>query len=138
MESTAPRARHAVRDLLVRRGVPLRGELMDTVLLIVTELAANAARHAALLSPEIGIEVSAGAGWVEVAVEDGHPYQPAALPAGPHDTGGRGLLLVTALTREAGGRWAVDRTANGGKTVSVRLPLGGGGGGGEGRRAPGG
>ncbi|WP_347877093.1 ATP-binding protein [Streptomyces albus] len=113
----------------MRRAVPVRGELMDTVLLIVTELVANAARHAALLTREIGIEVSAGAGWVGVAVEDGHPYRPAALESGRLDTGGRGLLLVTSLTREAGGAWDVERTASGGKTVWVRLPLGGGPGG---------
>ncbi|KNE81976.1 MULTISPECIES: ATP-binding protein [Streptomyces] len=137
VDSAAPRARSAVRDLLVRRAVPVHGELMDTVLVVVTELVANAARHAALLTPEIGIEVSAGAGWIRVAVEDDHPYRPAALDAGRFDTGGRGLLLVTALTREAGGVWAVDRTASGGKTVWVRLPLPGGPGG-EGHGAPGG
>jgi two-component sensor histidine kinase len=98
---------------------------MHSLSLILSELVTNAVRHAALLSTEIGVEVSLGAGWVRLGVEDGHPYRPAALAAEPaHEhTGGRGLLLVKATVAEAGGSCEVERTASGGKVVRVTLPL---------------
>ncbi|WP_410535651.1 ATP-binding protein [Streptomyces sp. KL2] len=124
-ESSVPRARHAVRDLLRRRGAPVTGELMDGLLLILSELVTNAVRHAALLSEEIGVEISLDAGRVRLGVEDGHPYRPAALAAAPgrEHTGGRGLLLVRAIAAEAGGFCEADRTASGGKVVRVEMRL---------------
>ncbi|MFP8964332.1 ATP-binding protein [Streptomyces nanhaiensis] len=124
-ESSVPRARHAVRDLLRRRGAPVTGELMDGLLLVLSELVTNAVRHAALLSTQIGVEVSLGAGRVRLGVEDGHPYRPAALAADPgrEHIGGRGLLLVKAVVAEAGGFCEADRTASGGKVVRVVMPL---------------
>jgi anti-sigma regulatory factor (Ser/Thr protein kinase) len=124
-ESSVPRARHTVRDLIRRRRAPVPDELMHSLSLILSELVTNAVRHAALLSTEIGVEVSLGAGWVRLGVEDGHPYRPAALAAEPaHEhTGGRGLLLVKATVAEAGGRCEVEQTASGGKVVRVTLPL---------------
>lgn len=124
-ESSVPRARHAVRDLLRRRGAPVTGELMDGLLLILSELVTNAVRHAALLSEEIGVEVSLDADRVRLGVEDGHPYRPAALAAAPgrEYTGGRGLLMVKAVVAEAGGLCEADRTASGGKVVRVAMPL---------------
>ncbi|MGY1453571.1 ATP-binding protein [Streptomyces sp. SS8] len=124
-ESSVPRARHAVRDLLGRRGAPLADELMDGLLLILSELVTNAVRHAALLSTEIGVEVRLDAGRVRLGVEDGHPYRPAAPAAVPEreHTGGRGLLLVEAVVAEAGGFRETERTASGGKVVRVTLPL---------------
>ncbi|WP_374228516.1 ATP-binding protein [Streptomyces sp. CNQ085] len=124
-ESSVPRARRAVRDLVGRRGAPVVGELMDGLLLVLSELVTNAVRHAALLSAEIGVEISLDAGRIRLGVEDGHPYRPAALAAVPgHDhTGGRGLLLVKAVVAEAGGSCETERTAFGGKVVRVALPL---------------
>ncbi|MEU8354221.1 ATP-binding protein, partial [Streptomyces sp. NPDC048845] len=119
LESSVPQARHGVRDLLARRGVPLDEDTLHGLLLIVSELVTNAVKHAALLSPEIGVEVSVGAGWVRVAVEDGHPYRPKALVTDEENTGGRGLLLVKSVTREAGGSCDVQHTASGGKTPHV-------------------
>nr|WP_240958270.1 ATP-binding protein [Streptomyces barkulensis] len=123
-ESSVPRARHAVRDLLRRAGAPVADELMDGLLLILSELVANAVRHAALLSTEIGVEISLDAGRVRLGVEDGHPYRPAALAVAPgrEHTGGRGLLLVKAVVAEAGGSCEAERTASGGKVVRVVLP----------------
>nr|WP_241027863.1 ATP-binding protein [Streptomyces verrucosisporus] len=124
-ESSVHRARHAVRDLLGRRGAPLADELMDGLLLILSELVTNAVRHAALLSAEIGVEVRLDAGRVRLGVEDGHPYRPAAPAAAPEreHTGGRGLFLVKAVVAEAGGFCETERTASGGKVVRVALPL---------------
>jgi two-component sensor histidine kinase len=123
LDSSVPQARHAVRDLIADRHVPVDDELLQGLLLIVSELVTNAVRHAALLSPEIAVEVAVGADWVRVAVEDNHPYRPKALQAGNADTGGRGLLLVKAITTEAGGMCDVEHIDSGGKVVWAALPL---------------
>ncbi|GAA2406593.1 ATP-binding protein [Streptomyces glaucosporus] len=125
-DSSVPRARHLVRDLLRRRGAPVSDELLHGLLLILSELVTNAVRHAALLSEEIGVEVAVGPDWVRIGVEDGHPYRPSAPPADParEHTGGRGLLLVEATVTEAGGIFEVHRTASGGKVVWAVLPMG--------------
>ncbi len=124
-ESSVPQIRHAVRDLLRRQGAPLSEDLAYGLELILSELVTNGVRHAALLTPEIGVEITLRAGWVRLAVEDGHPYRPRALEAAPdqHHTGGRGLLLVKAVALEAGGDCGVAPTANGGKIVWASLPL---------------
>ncbi|MFE2431510.1 ATP-binding protein [Streptomyces sp. NPDC059373] len=123
LDSSVPQARHAVRDLITDREVPVDEVLMHGLLLIVSELVTNAVRHAALLSPEIVVEVAVGTDWVRVAVEDNHPYRPKALQADSADTGGRGLLLVKAITAEAGGMCDVEHIASGGKVVWAALPL---------------
>jgi two-component sensor histidine kinase len=122
---SVPQIRHAVRELLLRQQAPLSSDLLHGVLLIVSELVTNAVRHAALLTPVIGVEVALDAGWVRLSVEDGHPYHPTALHAAPeHEhTGGRGLLLVKATALAAGGCCGVEPTAAGGKTVWAALPL---------------
>ncbi|MGD9483233.1 ATP-binding protein [Streptomyces sp. TRM70308] len=125
LDSSVPRVRHAVRDLLARQGAPVSGEVLEGLLLVLSELVTNAVRHAALLSPHLGVEVSLGTGWVRVAVEDGHPYRPKALAADPAEVhlGGRGLLLVKAVCAERAGACGVERTAAGGKVVWACLPL---------------
>jgi two-component sensor histidine kinase len=118
-----PQARHAVRDLIARRRIPAGQELLDGLLLIVSELVTNAVKHAALLSPEIAVEVTVTAEWVSIGVEDNHPYRPAALEADHDRPGGRGLLLVKTIAAEAGGSLDVQHTASGGKVVRAALPL---------------
>ncbi|GAA0412431.1 ATP-binding protein [Streptomyces luteireticuli] len=124
LPSTVPRARHGVHDLMCRQNVPLRPDRLDGLLLIVSELVTNAVQHAAVLSPEIVVEISLGQGWVRVAVEDGHPFRPRPLEADEERTGGRGLLLVQAVVDEAGGRCDVEHTPGGGKVVWAALPYG--------------
>lgn len=121
-DPTVPRARHTVRDLLASRGVPLGDPVTQGLLLILSELVTNAVRHAAVVSPEIVVELAIGPDRVRVAVEDEHPYRPKALEADFADTGGRGLLLVKAITREAGGLCDVERLPGGGKVVWAALP----------------
>ncbi|MEV8523700.1 ATP-binding protein [Streptomyces sp. NPDC052000] len=123
VDVSVPQARHAVRDLLARRGVPAHDDLVQGLLLIVSELVTNAVRHAALLSPQVAVEVAIGAEWIRIAVEDNHPYRPKALEADYGRTGGRGLLLVREVTEEAGGVCDVEQTANGGKIIWAALPL---------------
>ncbi|MFE9256668.1 ATP-binding protein [Streptomyces sp. NPDC006879] len=124
-EESVPQARHAVRDLIARQGVPVTEDLDFALLLIVSELVTNSVRHAALLSPEVAVEVAIGPAWVRVAVEDNHPYRPKALEADFSQTGGRGLLLVREITTEAGGVCNVEHTASGGKVIWAALPLAG-------------
>jgi len=123
VEASVPQARRAVRDLLARQGVPASDEVVQGLLLIVSELVTNSVRHAALLSPMIAVEVAVGAEWVRVSVEDNHPYRPTALVAEEGQTGGRGLLLVREITREAGGACDAEHTASGGKIIWAALPL---------------
>ena len=128
VDATVPQARHAVRDLLRAQGMSggRHDDLLQGILLIVSELVTNAVRHAALLSPQIVVEVVIGSGWVRLSVEDSHPYRPRALHNDEVDfgrTGGRGLLLVKAVTTEAGGVYDVERTATGGKVVWASVPL---------------
>ncbi|MEU2671402.1 ATP-binding protein [Streptomyces sp. NPDC007164] len=123
VDVSVPQARHAVRDLLKRQGVPLDDEVAEGLLLIVSELVTNAVKHAALLSPELAVEVAVGEEWIRVSVEDNHPYRPTALETDYAQTGGRGLLLVREITREAGGACDVEHTAGGGKIIWAALPL---------------
>ncbi|MFF8097360.1 ATP-binding protein [Streptomyces sp. NPDC016675] len=123
VDESVPQARHAVRDLLVRQGVPVSDDVTQGLLLIVSELVTNAVRHAAVLSPVLAVEVAVGPEWVRVSVEDDHPYRPTALEADHGRTGGRGLLLVREITREAGGACDVAHTAGGGKVIWAALPL---------------
>ncbi|MET9296557.1 ATP-binding protein [Streptomyces sp. NPDC003077] len=123
LESTVPRARHAVRDLLTRQRVPVAEEVAEGLLLIVSELVTNAVQHAALLSPKVTVEVTITTDAVRIAVEDEHPYRPKALRAGEDDIGGRGLWLVKMISEETGGRCDVEDTANGGKAIWAELPL---------------
>lgn len=123
VDVSVPQARRAVRDLLKRQGAPVHDDVGHALLLIVSELVTNAVRHAALLSPELAVEVAIGAEWIRVSVEDNHPYRPKALEADYGRTGGRGLLLVREVTREAGGECDVEHTANGGKIIWAALPL---------------
>lgn len=124
LEESVPQARRAVRDLLGRQGVPADQDLVYSLLLIISELVTNSVRHAALLSPEVAVEVAIGREWVRVAVEDNHPYRPKALEAADFgQTGGRGLLLVREITLGAGGVCDVEHTSTGGKVIWAALPL---------------
>lgn len=123
VDASVPQARHAVRDLLDRQGVPVDDDILQGLLLIVSELVTNVVRHAALLSPELAVEVAIGAEWIRVSVEDNHPYRPTALVTDYGQTGGRGLLLVREITAEAGGTCDVEHTAGGGKIIWATLPL---------------
>ncbi|WP_329025068.1 ATP-binding protein [Streptomyces sp. NBC_00690] len=123
VEVSVPQSRQAVRDLLRRQCVPMGDDLLQGILLIVSELVTNAVKHAAVLSPEVVVEVTVVARGVRVCVEDDHPYRPQALETDWRQTGGRGLHLVREITREAGGSYAVEHTARGGKVVWVELPL---------------
>lgn len=123
VDSSVPQMRHGVRTLLADKQVPVDEDTLYGLLVILSELVTNAVKHAAVLSPEVAVEVAVGAEWVRVAVEDNHPYRPKALEADHARTGGRGLLLVKMITDEAGGTCDVAQTPTGGKVIWAALPL---------------
>ncbi|WP_371495815.1 ATP-binding protein [Kitasatospora sp. NBC_00374] len=124
-EASVPRTRHAVRDRLLAEGMAGERyqELIDDLLLIVSELVGNAVTHAAALSPQVTTELRIDGSHVRIAVEDGHPYRPKAQESDLGRLGGRGLLLVKSITLQAGGVCDVERTEQGGKVIWASLPL---------------
>jgi serine/threonine-protein kinase RsbW len=102
----AGKARHAVR------GLPLDTPTLDKLELLVSELVTNAVLHAGI-SPEdpISVHMTTGGRRVRVAVHDGGRGfdAPAAGDPGGLDPGGRGCLIVDALSDE----WGIDCDAGG-------------------------
>lgn len=101
-------AREFVADALVGGGF---GGNTDTVLLLVSELATNAVRHAA--TPfEITVDVQGGGVRVAV-IDDDVDHLPQVRHPTPEDTNGRGLLIVDELAV----RWGSDEIGAGSKAV---------------------
>ncbi|WP_354639187.1 ATP-binding protein [Kitasatospora camelliae] len=124
-ESSVPQTRHAVRDRLLAQGMTGERyqELIDDLLLIVSELVGNAVTHAAVLSPQVTTELAIDREAVRISVADGHPYRPKAQQSDLGQLSGRGLLLVKSITLQAGGTCDVERTEDGGKVIWASLPL---------------
>jgi anti-sigma regulatory factor (Ser/Thr protein kinase) len=122
---SVPRIRHTVRDTLAQWGLGRDHPLVETVLVVCSELVTNCVRHAAVTSPQVDVRLELRDEQLVVSVHDRHPYRPSALLAPhQHGLGGRGLFLVQQLTAEAGGSTSVPPDADGGgKTVVVVLPL---------------
>ncbi|MFK0253727.1 ATP-binding protein [Streptomyces sp. NPDC090445] len=129
--ASAPGSVRAVRERtersLVLFGVPVDSSLGGAVLLVVSELVANAVRHARD-SPDAEITLTMNDHLLMVGVRDRDPrppalaLAPASASAGP--ACGRGLRTVADLAREYGGDIRIERAADGrGKTVVVRFIL---------------
>lgn len=108
---SASLSRQRLASLLDAQGVPR--EVVQDVVLIVSELVGNAVRHArGLPSGGLHVDWEIGPGVVQVAVTDGGGVTvPEARDPGPNAAGGRGLAIVDALTSE----WGVR--LNGGATT---------------------
>ncbi|WP_408052071.1 ATP-binding protein [Streptomyces sp. HO565] len=91
-----------------------RPDLVDTVELLLTELATNALRHAR--GQNIGVRIFAQDDHLVIEVNDGSPLTPVPRCAGPNDESGRGLFLVEALSDT----WGVSLD---GTTTWCTLPL---------------
>ena len=112
------RARRLTSMALTEFGVRASASLADASLLIVTELVANAVRHARC-SPDIGLVVSVRDGFIELKVSDGDPRVLDLR----FRAAGEGLRTIGELIAERGGEIRVDPPSVGeGKVVSVRLP----------------
>ncbi|MEU1778050.1 MULTISPECIES: ATP-binding protein [Streptomyces] len=91
-----------------------------TVLLVVSELVANAVRHAADRSPTVDVTLAVGAGQLVVGVADADPRLP---DLSPHMMG-RGLRTVADLARAYDGALSAEPAVRGsGKVVLVRFVI---------------
>ncbi|KUN05541.1 ATP-binding protein [Streptomyces canus] len=89
-------ARHGAQLVLSTWAIP--EDTADTIALILTELAANAVRHARMPGRTFDVFLTYdGEKAVEVEVADGSPRRPVVKSFDPESTSGRGLLLVEAL-----------------------------------------
>ncbi|MFE2810675.1 SpoIIE family protein phosphatase [Streptomyces nigra] len=108
----AGRARALVQEQLRAWGL---SRLADTAGLLVTELVTNAVRH----SRDRPVELRLVRGETLLCeVDDDSHELPTLLDAGPDDTAGRGLRVVSTLARA----WGTSRTGTG-KTVWFELTL---------------
>jgi two-component sensor histidine kinase len=96
---------------------------VDSVRLIVSELATNAVLHTSGMSPTFTVDVRLERSEeLHIGVTDSHPRRPQRLPAAVRQDNGRGMVIVRHLTRESGGRLEVTPTEDGGKTVWIMIP----------------
>jgi anti-sigma regulatory factor (Ser/Thr protein kinase) len=103
-------------------------ELIDTALILISELTTNALKHGR--GEEIGFSITYRHGQVWLEVVDGSPGTPVVRSAGPDEESGRGMLLVSALadswgTSEDGTRtWCALRVpdVSNPQGASSRLP----------------
>ncbi|MET9364274.1 ATP-binding protein [Streptomyces sp. NPDC006632] len=116
-------ARRHVATILADWGLPPEAEAVDTVRLIVSELATNAVQHTLGQSPTFTVELRLEREEVlRIGVTDSHPRWPKRLPAAVQQDNGRGMVIIRWLAAESGGKLSVTPTADGGKTVWIALP----------------
>jgi anti-sigma regulatory factor (Ser/Thr protein kinase) len=96
-------ARHFVAQTLCSWGL---GQLVDDASIIVSELATNAIMHA---RSDFAVSLSSHGDAVRVSVRDRSPVMPVRRNPLPATISGRGLRMVTALTR----RWGTEVVGNG-------------------------
>ncbi|MFD8807221.1 ATP-binding protein [Streptomyces sp. NPDC059597] len=118
--AAVPVARALVRSALA--GVEHTAD-RDTAELLTAELVANAVEHTAGSGPiELVVELRPSGCQVEVHDPDpappGHLTRPVIEEPDPWQEGGRGLLLIRALSSSCG-----HRPTSSGKAVWFRLPV---------------
>jgi anti-sigma regulatory factor (Ser/Thr protein kinase) len=117
------RARRYATASVTRWGLPPDDPLVDTVRLIVSELATNAVLHTFGRSPTFTLALVLDRDEeLRVGVADSYPRWPKRLPAAVAQDNGRGLIIMRWLAVEAGGRLSVTPASDGGKTVWITLP----------------
>ena len=116
-------ARGYVCARLAEWGLSPDAPALDSVRLIVSELATNAVLHTSGLSPTFTVDIRLERSeHLHVGVTDSHPRWPQRLPGSVHQDNGRGLLIIRHLIAESGGRLRITSTEDGGKTVWITLP----------------
>ena len=104
------RARSWARSKLADSGVDQDGSLVETLILLISELVTNAVVHTrcpAVL--RMSLPPQRGAGAVRVEVLDSSNSSPKQRRAAEAETGGRGLELVSGLSD----RWGWQRESTG-------------------------
>ncbi|WP_443064401.1 ATP-binding protein [Streptomyces sp. NBC_00562] len=124
--SSTPRGARLARRLAGERleawGIPYGSDAHDVLTLIVAELSANAVRHGRVPGRDFRLRLSAEGATLRVEITDSRGESIPALAKPPSDLdGGRGLLLVAALTDRWGWYPCVDGP---GKTVWAVLDVG--------------
>ncbi|RFU85649.1 ATP-binding protein [Streptomyces triticagri] len=116
-------ARKHVSAVLAEWGLPTESDVLDTVRLIVSELATNAVQHTFGKSPTFTVDLQLERDeQLRIGVTDSHPRWPQRLPAAVQQDNGRGMVIIRWLTAECGGRLSVTPTPDGGKTIWIALP----------------
>ncbi|MFH8364093.1 ATP-binding protein [Streptomyces anulatus] len=124
--SSTPRGARLARYLAGERldtwGIPYESDAHDALTLIVAELSANAVSHGLVPGRDFRLRLSAEDANVRVEVTDTRGERLPMLndPSADDQEGGRGLLLVAALTDQWG--W-FPRTDGSGKTVWASLDV---------------
>ncbi|GAB2941004.1 ATP-binding protein [Streptomyces heilongjiangensis] len=123
--TSAAAARRHVRAVVGERwrspsGPPSEAAMID-LLLVVSELVTNAVRHGGGLA---GFDVAVSEAGVRLDVRDYSPAVPTAahgpgMPPRSHEGSGYGWPLINRLSSQVD----VRRPAEGGKTISVLVPL---------------
>jgi anti-sigma regulatory factor (Ser/Thr protein kinase) len=91
--------------------------LLDTVLIMVSELASNSVEHA---DTEFTLDIEHSGGQIRVQATDSGPGQAVLRHPGPAESRGRGLLVIDQLADD----WGVTEAADGaGKTVWCSLNI---------------
>lgn len=106
----------AARRWITERLADLPSELVDTAVLLTSELVTNAILHA---GTGVVLSIHRGPDRVRVDVADGSPVQPAVKGYGNDATIGRGLTLFDRLASAWGTRPIIPR----GKIVWFELPV---------------
>ena len=111
-------ARHCLREWMLEQGST--SEAIEDARVIISELVANAVRHARPLSDgHILVTWNIAGTGVELAVTDGgSPTQPRNVNPPSTATAGRGMAIVETLARD----WWSDRAADH-TTVHARLTV---------------
>lgn len=109
-------AREARRHV-ARACTGLARDVVEIAQLLTTELVTNAIEHG---TGEIRLGITRSDTDLRVDVSDAAPGRPRATEAAPHQTRGRGLLLVEAMAAA----WGVEPPIGQPKTVWFRLRVG--------------
>ncbi|WP_282692242.1 ATP-binding protein [Streptomyces sp. CC208A] len=116
-----PEARGRLRAVL--RDWPVTSDVVDALLLAVSELVANAVTHAALVTEVVRVALGLDGPWVWLEVGDDHPFLPEISdPVDEAAEGGRGLFIVECAVADLAGGLDI-LPGSPGKAVRVRLPV---------------
>ena len=103
---SVPLARQFVRDA-VQGAAP---EVLETVALLVSEVATNCIRHT---DGPFDMRITQESGAIRIEATDRGSGEPRMRSPGPTDPSGRGLQIVDMLSTE----WGYERSSGSGTTV---------------------
>lgn len=107
----------AARRFVAAELTDIHPRLLESIVLMVSELAANSVRHA---QSQFRVVLRRADGSVRIEVHDEGAGAPKMRSPGPHEPSGRGLRIVDALSDS----WGYVENEDGGKSVwfSMGLP----------------